>query len=195
MKLFSAIVKEFGAYERRREQVIKESRVILREAKSIIFLCHEGKQQEANDRLQKLSKLVRTTEAELQKPLVPRQGAFPLYSEGSWSAGAEEYLEAYFFTTFLKTKKLGAVPAQIHPKAEVLLGALADFTGEVLRAAVLSGADKDVRTIQRYRSIIAEVVAFMLPLYLTGQSRQKFDQAKKNLKRIEEILYEVKIRI
>lgn len=194
MKLFSSIIRELGAYERRRERVIKESRIILREAKSIIFLCHEGKQKEAVERLRKLSKLVRTAEAELQKPLLPRQSVFPLYMEGSWSAGVEEYLEAYFFTTFLKTKKIGVVTG-LHPKAEVLLGALSDFTGEVLRAAVLSGADKDVQTIQRYRSIIADVVAFMLPLYLTGQPRQKFDQAKKNLKRIEEILYEVKIRI
>ena len=35
---------------------------------------------------------------------------------------------------------------------------------------------------------------FMLKLYMTGHGRQKFDDAKRNLKRLEGILYDISIR-
>jgi len=63
-----------------------------------------------------------------------------------------------------------------------------------VRLSVMAGAAKDSKILARYKKIVAEVVGFLLPLYLTGGSRQKADQAKRNLKRLEEIIYEVRIR-
>lgn len=194
MKLFNDISKELKSYERIRGLVIKESRDYLTSAKKIIFLCHEGKLEEAKKDLGILSKALRQSEHDLHRALAKAQKSFSLYEEGSWNAAVEEYLEAWFFCQFLTTKKI-VPPIGIDPPATVYLGALSDTTGEVLRSAVLKGADKDVKTLERYRKMIADIVAFMLPLYLTGQSRQKFDQAKRNLKSVEEILYEVKIRL
>jgi len=193
MKLFTHIATELTAYEKRRESVIRSSRDILRDAKSIIFLSHEGKLDEATAKLEQVSKRVKQLETDFVKPLRKGMPKFPLYQEGSWCAAAEEYLEAWFFVQFLSGKAMKE-PAGISPKPEVFIGALADFTGEVLRAAVLTGARKDVKSLRRYRRVIIDVVGFLLPLYLTGQSRMKLDQAKKNLKRIEEIIYEVEIR-
>ncbi len=193
MKLFTDISRELRAYEKARESVIKVSRDYLTASKGIIFLCHENKLAEALQQLTLVTKNMIASERDLKKALLKAQKTFSLYEEGSWNAAVEEYLEAWFFVQFLKTGKL-MVP-KINPPAHVYLGALADFTGEVVRRSVLKGADKDVRTLEKYRKVIADVVAFMMPLYLTGQSRQKFDQAKRNLKSVEEILYEVKIRI
>ncbi len=193
MKLFTDISKELKEYEKARESVIRVSREYLTASKSIIFLCHENKLDEALRQLSLLTKNMIASERDLKKALLKAQKTFSLYEEGSWNSAVEEYLEAWFFCQFLKIGKLAA--PKINPPAHIYIGALSDFTGEVVRRAVLKGADKDVKTLEKYRKVIAEVVAFMMPLYLTGQNRQKFDQAKRNLKSVEEILYEVKIRM
>lgn len=193
MKLFNDIARELKSYEKAREAVIKVSREYLTASKSVIFLCHENKLDEALKQLSLVTKNMVVSERDLKKALLKAQKTFSLYEEGSWNAAVEEYLEAWFFCQFLKTGKL--VVPKLNPPATVYLGALSDFTGEVVRRAVLKGADKDVKSLNKYRNIIAEIVAFMMPLYLTGQQRQKFDQAKRNLKSVEEILYEVKIRL
>jgi predicted translin family RNA/ssDNA-binding protein len=71
---------------------------------------------------------------------------------------------------------------------------LADLTGELVRQAVLQSTRKSYQNIEKYREISEEIVGFMLKLYLTGSSRQKFDEAKRNLKRLEEILYDLSLR-
>ena len=193
MNLLQSIARELDAQLDRRDAIVKEGRDILREAKKIIFLCHDGKLSEARKRLSTLHRDVRATEAKFSRPLFPRGALFPLYSEGSWCASVEEFLEAWFVYHFLTQKKI-VEPTGLKPKAEVYVGALADSTGELVRLAVLMGAARDAVALQLYRKLILQVVTFMLPLHLTSQSRQKFDQAKRNLKRVEEIIYEVKIR-
>ena len=193
MKLLQSIARELDAQLDRRESIIREGRDVLRESKKIIFLCHEHKVSEAHTRLTKLFKEVKDAERKFSRPLFPASGPYPLYSDGSWCAAVEEFLEAWFVYHFLKNNKI-VEPRGISPKAEVYIGALADSTGELVRLAVLKGAEKDGKAIEHYRKLIAQVVKFMLPLHLVGSNRQKFDQAKRNLKRVEEILYEVKIR-
>ena len=34
----------------------------------------------------------------------------------------------------------------------------------------------------------------MMQLYISGKSRQKFDEAKRNLKRLEQIVYEINLK-
>ena len=193
MKLFKSITREHAAYERRREQVIKSARGILRDSKRVIFFCHEGKTQDSKRLLASTSRLIAQLESKYQKPLYAKAKSFSLDHEGAWASAVEEFLEAWFFYHFLSTQRV-VEPKHLQPSVNVYIGALADFTGELLRTAVVEGASRNIRALERYRAAISDVVAFMLPLYLTGQNRQKFDQAKRNLRRIEEIIYEVKIR-
>ncbi len=192
MKLFTSIASELEASEARRELVIKASREILRDAKKIIFLCHEGNLTEANKQLAVVTVAIVRSEKSFKSKL-GKGAPVSLYREGSWNAAIEEYLEAWFFCNFLSSNKL-VEPAIAGIPAEVSVGALSDFTGEVVRVAVMRGASKDKKVLAQFRKVVADIVAFMLPLYLSGQNRMKFDQAKRNLKRIEEIIYEVNIR-
>jgi predicted translin family RNA/ssDNA-binding protein len=194
MKLFKTIASELNAYENRREQVIKVARDVLRDGKKVTFLCHEGKMAEAGIQLSAVTQRVKRYEKEFNGAMGKSKRQFQIYKEGSWLAAMEEYLESWFFYNFLAKGKL-VDPVLRSVPAEVYIGALADFTGEVTRVAVMRGGKKDIKALEAYRRVVADVVAFMLPLYLTGQNRMKFDQAKKNLKRIEEITYEVNIRI
>lgn len=191
MPLFSRIAKEYAAYDAWREQVIKASRDVLRASKQIIFLCHEGKLAEAGAQLARTTKLAASLEKQFNRSVSGKR--FSADQEGSWAAACEEYLEAWFFYHILRDKKI-IEPKGIDAPAEVLLGALADCTGEIVRNAMMRGAERDVKTVRQYRSLVISVVAFMTPLYLTGYARQKFDAAKKNLKAIEQILYDIAIR-
>ena len=193
MQLYSYVSKEYHAYDKRRDDIIRASRDVLRNAKKIIFLCHEGKLIEAEKMLNSSTVNIVKLEAKFSKPLSSHSKNFNAYSEGSWSAGVEEYLEALFFFAILKNKKL-TLPKSIMPSAPVVVGALSDMTGELVRVSVNRGAKKAYDDLEYFRKVTAEVVKQLLPLHLTGQSRQKFDSAKRNLKRIEEIIYEVNIR-
>lgn len=189
--LFSQLTKQFSDYGTWREGVIRAGREVLRDAKKIIFLCHDGKLKEAERALSALARRVRSSEARLMKPI--SSAARSLYGEGSWRAAVEEYLEAWFFYHIV-VRRAVVEPIGVHAPAEVYIGALADATGEVSRNAVMRGASRDLATLKEYRALVASIVAFMTPLYLTGFERQKFDQAKKNLRQIETILYDVTIR-
>jgi len=192
MKLFNTIAQQVTAYDQRREAVIKASREILRTAKQTIFMLHEGNVEKAEKQLDALTKRAIKQEKQFAKP-VRYAKAFDPYGEGSWNAGIEEYLEAYFLYAVLKRKSL-VLPQGISAPAHVIIGALCDMTGELVRVAVIRGSKKDVKEIERLRKVAATVVEHLLPLHLTGNSRQKFDAAKRNLKRLEEIVYEVNIR-
>lgn len=193
MNLFKNIAQEFAAHDERRESMIKISRGILKEAKRVIFLCHENDLKAADRDLKTLTRIVEKAETQLQKKL-SSGNEYALYSEGAWKVAIEEYLEAWFLLNFMTQSKL-IMPKVLTPQVETVIGALSDFTGEISRLCVVRGADKDLKELRNYRDIVAEVVKQLLSLHLTGHNRQKFDQAKRNLKRIEEIVYEVKIRI
>ena len=192
MKLFTDIARELSAYEDRRDKVIRVSRDHLREAKRIIFLCHEGKINEANSRLKTLTGALKKDGQIFSKSLKGSKDRFMVTHEGSWAAALEEYAESFFLVNVLLKKKL--VEPVIRIPGDILIGGLADMTGELARLSVMSGAARDLKAVAAYKKIVAEVIAFMVPLYVTGSNRQKVDQAKKNLKRIEEIVYEVTIR-
>lgn len=193
MALFNNLSRELKAREERRELVIKTSREILRESKRIIFLCHEGADAEVKKAILNLKERIIKESARLSKPLVSRGPDFFLESEGVWAASQEEFLEAWFLYQVASRQKL-SLPSQLSASPETIVGGLSDLTGELLRQVVLRATERDLKTVKRLHGISVSIIKELLPLYLTGQGRMKFDSAKRNLKRIEEILYEVTIR-
>lgn len=186
MSLFARLRQEVKNRLRHRDTTVKISRDILQASKQVIFLCHEG-------RLDAAAVELRQAQGQVQAVMKKLGRKYDLTGDGAWLAALEEYLEAWFLYNFLRQRKL-VEPKGITAPAETYIGALADFTGEIVRLAVMGGAAKDTTALARYKKVTAEVIGFLLSLYLTGQSRQKADQAKRNLKRLEEIIYEVKIR-
>jgi len=64
---------------------------------------------------------------------------------------------------------------------------------------VVIGGDGQVtlgntKEIARAHEVVAMSIEFMLDLDLTGYLRNKFDQAKKNFRRLEEMSYDLAIR-
>jgi len=185
-KFLSQIKKNLETYQAERNQIINTSRDILQASKSAIFALHRGDSNEAGKSISLAEGLI----AKLNKAYNKNNR---LRFEGSYKASLEEYVEAKTFFQFMAGKNLDKLPIESIGPEEYING-LTDLTGELVRQAVLQATKGNYKVLENYRSFTEEIVGFMLTLYLTGSSRQKFDDAKRNLKRLEQIIYEVKIR-
>jgi predicted translin family RNA/ssDNA-binding protein len=111
-----------------------------------------------------------------------------LTGEGMLRAAFEEYAEAYMYNEAMTGGRVGRVP-ELPADPEIYLGALSDLTGEMTRSCVLAATDRKKDEVKRLSASVREAVEFMLTLNMTGNLRQKFDQAKQNLRKIEEISF------
>lgn len=186
-KLFDKISKELSLYQKERGVINHISSSILTKSKQSIFLAHDGKMKEANDTLEEAKNKLREANKKYNK-------SNRLDFEGSYQAAAEEFLEAKFFIDVLSGKQI-TVDKEFKFSPEEYLGGLCDMTGELVRQSVLCASEKNLKLLQKYREITKDIVGFIMTLYLSGKIRMKFDDAKRNLKRIETIIYEINLTI
>jgi predicted translin family RNA/ssDNA-binding protein len=180
------IKKDLELYQKERNQIINESRQILQESKKAIFALHRGDNKQG-------AKSIEQAESILKKLNQTYNKGNRLRFEGSYKAAVEEYVEAKTFSQVLLGKPLDKLEIESIGPEEYIYG-LADLTGELVRQAVLQATQGNYKVLEKYRLFTEEIVGFLLTLYLTGSSRLKFDEAKRNLKRLEQIIYEVKLR-
>lgn len=185
-KLFQQLKKEYDFYGEERRELIGLSNDALMKAKQAIFSFHRDDMKGGNALLSEVEAIF----IELEKKFKKEE---ELRYEGSYRAALEEYVEAKFFGGFLEGKKIDFIrEAQVD--ADSYLAGLCDFTGELLRKAVLSATDKKFKKVEELAMGIREVIGELLKFNLTSYLRTKYDQAKHNLRRVEEILYDVKMR-
>lgn len=76
----------------------------------------------------------------------------------------------------------------------VYLSGLSDTTGEIVRHTLRQVTHGKTDQVIHVRDTVEMVIEFMLDLDATGYLRTKFDQAKGNLKRLEDMLYDLSLR-
>ncbi|OIP74904.1 MAG: hypothetical protein AUK06_02660 [Parcubacteria group bacterium CG2_30_36_18] len=113
-----------------------------------------------------------------------------LYGFPAIQTGLEEYLETLFLYAYIKNKPMPSINSlKIIP--EVYLGGLSDMTGELVRLA--HHHDHQVRQIHNY---LAKIYELIIPLSITrnSQTRSKLETIGNNLKKVEGIMYDLKLR-
>ncbi|PIZ98287.1 MAG: hypothetical protein COX77_05075 [Candidatus Komeilibacteria bacterium CG_4_10_14_0_2_um_filter_37_10] len=185
-KLISKISQNLGSFQKERDYIFNRSREILQNAKEAIFAAHRQDFKMANNKIAAAEKILLYLQKEYNKDN-------RLKFEGSYKACLEEYVEAKMFIAALLKQELKEV-AGINIGPEEYIGGLADMTGELVRQAVLQATASHYDSLIEYRRLSEEIVATLMKLYLTGALRQKFDEAKRNLKRLEQIQYDITIR-
>ncbi|MDO8499595.1 MAG: hypothetical protein Q7S66_02960 [bacterium] len=113
--------------------------------------------------------------------------------EGSYRAALEEYAEAELFSKFVFKKPIAAL-SELNVDADTYIGALSDVVGEIYRFAIKSATEKKFDEVDRCYAEAEAVVSEMVDMNLTGYNRQKFDQAKQALHKLEQVRYEVSLR-
>ena len=183
--LFSVIEKTYHALAKARGEVIRESGQALNLSKRAIFALHREDPKAASDLLAEAVTHFEKCEKHFK--------TFPTLNEGAYLAGLEEYAEALLFQQYVERRTLGKIEKRAMG-VETYLGGLSDATGEIVRYAMRQATKGNMNAVVEAEKIVSRVVEDLLRLDLTGYLRQKFDQAKKNLRQLEQILYDISRR-
>lgn len=173
-------------YSLQRRDVIKISGDAQHHAKRAIFSLQRGSMAEAEEKLAETEKMYKELNKKYQK--IPA-----LLTEGSYLAGLEEYVEAKLFLTFIKKGKLGKIK-ELPVSDESYIGGLCDVPGELYRYAIKAATERDYETVKRCAQVAEDIIGELIEFNLTSYLRNKFDQAKSAVQKIEQVVYEVSLR-
>ncbi len=99
-------------------------------------------------------------------------------------------LEAVFFSTILQKEKIsGITKLKIEP--DIYLGALSDVTGELVRKVTNLAAEGNFSEAKQLILVGKNIISELLEFDMTGNLRTKYDQARNNLRKLEQLNYEI----
>ncbi|MBU4360572.1 hypothetical protein KKA66_01850 [Patescibacteria group bacterium] len=184
-RFIQQLKKDYDRSETERRKIISASNPILHDSKRVIFALHRNDFAKAKKSL-----------AEIEKSLIGLEKSFGfdrLNREGSYKAATEEYVEAKMFYLMLTNKRIDKIK-NISLNLDSYLGGICDLTGELVRRATNLASQNKMNEVASIKKLIEEVLAELVEFDITGYLRTKYDQAKNNLRKIEQINYEIKIR-
>ncbi len=185
-KYFSKVREELLAYAEKRREVIKMTGDAQHQSKRAIFALQRDDKDEAKKCLDEAAKLLATVNKKFQKDQ-------RLFNEGSYRAGLEEFAEAALFNQFLQGKSIGEIKGfKIDP--DLYISGLADVPGEILRYAIKSATERNFLMVKKCYDVAEKIISEMVDMDLTGYNRQKFDQAKGALNKLQQVVYEVSLQ-
>jgi len=184
-KFIQKLKKDYLENNSERRQIISLANVVLHDSKRVIFALHRFDKDKALASLNEIEKIL----IKLEKKF----GYTRLNQEGSYRAGVEEYAEAKTFYMVLDNKKIDKFK-NIKLSYESYLGGICDLTGELVRRAVNQAAAGNYDEVKKIKNIISDILHELVEFDMTGYLRTKYDQAKGNLRKIEQINYDINIR-
>lgn len=173
-------------YDTARSEVIKVASDITKRSKRAIFELHRDNQDKALEYLKQAHSYINSI-LELTKtyPALRYQGAF--------TASIEEFVEARLFYTFLVEAKFDEL-SDVSVSHKEYIGGLCDFSGEIVRRARLLVINGHYDELQANYDFLDRLLAEVLEYNLTSYLRTKFDQMKRNVRSMEQILYDISVK-
>lgn len=184
-KFISDLRKDYLNKNSERRQLISRSNLVLNNSKKAIFAIHRQDLELALERLTENEDVI----SKIKKDF----GEARALEEGSYLAALEEYVEARLFFNFIKNGKIGPIK-EIKVPVISYLGGICDLTGELVRLATNEAIAKNFDKITEIKNIINEILNELIDFDITGYLRTKYDQARNNLKKIEQMDYEINLR-
>lgn len=184
-KFIQKLKKEHEENNSERRQIISLANIILHDSKRVIFSLHRHDVKKAEASLSEIEKMI--------TKLDNKFGNDRIYQEGAYKAAVEEYVEARTLCLAVKGKKIDKFN-NLKISYESYLGGICDLTGELVRLAVNEVANGNIKEVKKIKGLINDIMAELVEFDMTGYLRTKYDQAKRNLRKIEQIDYEIKIR-
>src|SRR3989344_5702639 len=179
---FNEIRKNLKEFEDKREKTIQNSRDVIKLSKQIIYSVQREDFEEIKDLIKDIDEKVKLLE-KTQK-----------YDTEISSVAFQEYVEAIIFYGFIKDNKVPTYK-QFDVNVEDYLMGLCDLTGELSRRAVLLAIKNKIKDIEIIRDFIDDIHGEFLKLNLrNGELRKKSDSIKWNLKKVEEVLFFLKVK-
>jgi len=180
-KEFENIRKELAHFEQDREKQIQQARKIITLSKRIIYCVHRDDLKDARVLAKEIQKEIKSLSA---KDL----------DTGMDKVALQEYVEAICFLTYIDKGYL-PTKTEIKVSTNIYLLGLCDLTGELGRKAVKCVIKKDFDQTEKIRQLVEEIFGEFLKLDLrNGELRKKSDAIKWNLHKIEDLVYDIKVK-
>ncbi len=187
IKGFDEIRKKLVSYDSKREELIKKARELLKLSKQVIYSVHRGNKKEALSNFNKTNKT---------KKVLDKITDFDkkLGFEGSYSEACQEYAEAICYHNFVNKKKIPGFKELKVSYEDYLMG-ICDLTGELTRRAVSLSTKRKFKEVEKIKDFVEDIYGEFLKFdFRNGFLRKKYDSIKWNLKKLEEIMYDIKKR-
>jgi len=184
-KFIQQLKKDFQANNEQRRMIISQSNIILHQAKRIIFATHRQDLKTAQASLQEITKEL----IKLQKNF----GYQRLAEEGAYQAAMEEFVEAWLFLALTSGQKIDKIK-NLEISAISYLGGLCDLTGELVRQAINAASQNNNQLARTNYQLINDIIKELVEFDMTGYLRTKYDQAQNNLRKIEQINYDLAVK-
>lgn len=180
-KEFESIKAELAGFEEGREKAITQSREIITLSKQIIYALHRGDIQKAKALIPKIRSGVNSlpnSPVDTDMPFVARQ----------------EYVEAAAYLYFVETSCL-PTRKELGVEWPEYLSGLCDLTGELVRKAVKDVIEHRYESAKRIHAIVEAIYGAFLEFDLRGgELRKKSDSIKWNLKKLEDVMYDIELK-
>lgn len=185
-KFFTKVRQDLLAYKEKRREVIKSCGDAQHLAKRAIFALQRDNTGDATRALAEAQALLAMLAKKHQKDT-------RVFDEGSFKAALEEFVEATLFYQCIQNKPLNEIKG-LPVDSDTYISGLADVPGELLRYAIKSATERKFEMARMCFVAAEDIVGEMVDMDLTGYNRQKFDQAKQSLHKLQQIIYEISLR-
>jgi translin len=178
--------KDYQKQEIERRQIISLSNNVLFHSKKAIFALHRGDIKTAEDKL-----------LEMENELLNLEKKFSLKrieEEGAYRAAVEEYTEAKLLSFAIKGAKIDKIK-NLKLSNDAYLGGICDLLGELVRLATNEAALGNFKRVTEIKELSENIMDQLIDFDLTGYLRTKYDQARGHLRKLEQMSYEIKLRI
>lgn len=116
-----------------------------------------------------------------------------LIEQNFYKEAVEEYIEAITLYSFL-TKYKKEIPGFIKTEPEEIISGICDFTGELVRRAITIASVESFGELISYKKAIENVAEQLAKIGFNGKIRQKYDEVERNLRKVEDIIYDIKLK-
>ena len=171
------------AYDKLREEVIKQSRDIQKLSKQAIFSVHRGALGESKQKLDQASKLA----ASILAMIAPHPGL----RAGAFSNSLEEWAEGALTLEWVQGKRIMRRADMPFVSTSEYVGALSDFTGEIGRLAVAAASKRDIEAVRGVLQADVAIFSGLMQVNVSGKYGKKVDAVAQNLRKVEDVVYEL----
>jgi predicted translin family RNA/ssDNA-binding protein len=180
---FEKIKQEISEYDDLREELIKKSRDVLKLSKQLIYAVHRDDPEAEN--------LV--NEIELEKSNMDKivQNKNQLINEGSYKIAVQEYVEAILYHHYVKFHEL----KEMNVSPISYLSGLVDLPGELVRKAVYLAGKGEYDQVIKIRDLVDKIYGQLLSFDIRESSlRKRMDSIKYDLRKLEDLVLELKLK-
>lgn len=185
-KFIEQLKKDYKKQEGDRRQIISLSNNVLFHSKKAIFSLHRNDVKTAEEKLKEMEDSL----LQLEKKF----GIKRIEEEGAYRAAVEEYVEAKLLSFVIKNEKIDRIK-KLKLDNDAYLGGTCDLLGEMVRLATNEAAAGNFDKVEKIKGLANEIMDQLIDFDMTGYLRTKYDQARGHLRKLEQMAYEIKLRV